>query len=164
MEATSGTRDRNRDGDSGRLQPQLPRTARNFFFGGGRTGSLERGSGECGVGPGSEKGRTKLLYTFPRVFGLSLAVWETDMGWKQRLAAGLCRASAGNESGLLCSRAVCEGAGRRFSLYNLGKAGRVLVSGVGGGLALDFYMDFAPSSEYNRDESRMAQIGRLGIK
>ena len=29
----------------------------------------------------------------------------------------------------------------------------MLVSGVGGGLALGFYMDFAPSSEYDRDES-----------
>jgi hypothetical protein len=30
--------------------------------------------------PGSEKGRMKFLYTFfPRVFGLPLAIWGTDM-------------------------------------------------------------------------------------
>ena len=52
VEATSGTRNRNRDGNSGRLQPQLQR--------------------EDEI----------LVHFFPRVFGLSLAVWETDMGWK----------------------------------------------------------------------------------
>ena len=52
------------------------------------------------------------------------------------------------------------GRGWAFSLCNLGKVGRVLVSGVGGGLALGFYMDFAPLLRYNRDGSGMAQIGR----
>lgn len=62
-------------------------------------------------------------------------------------------------------------AGVGVFLYNLGKAGRVLVSGVGRRLALGFYMDFAPSSEYNRDGSGWRKldrpsrvVGRLGIK
>ena len=85
MEAASGTRNRNRDGNSGRLQPQLQRRVRIFFLLGG-TGSLERGSGESRLWgmwrrtPGLEKGRTKFCTLFS--WGFRLAVWETDMGWK----------------------------------------------------------------------------------